>query len=91
MLEFIIQLGRHISYFTSLYPLPLLSTDPDLRPTSSSNTPYSRHSFPSQSRSSTYHVFKLNDGTSRYRHPIICYFCNQSSNISYHCLSPLKE
>ena len=57
-------------YFISLYPLPLLSTDPDFRLTPSSNTPHSRHSLTSQSRSSPYHGFKLNDGTSRYRHPI---------------------
>ena len=78
-------------YFTSLYPLPLLSTDPDFCFTPSSNTPHSHHALTSQSRSSPYHGFKLNDGTSSYRHPIICYFCNQSSDISSHCLPRLKE
>ena len=63
-------------YSTSLYPLPLLSTDPDFRLTPSSNTLYSRYSFPSQSHSSLYHGFRLNDGISRYRHPIIYYSCN---------------
>ena len=78
-------------YSTSLYTLPFLSTDSDFRLTPASNTPYSHYSFPSRSHSSPYHGFKHNDGISRYRHPIICYFCNQSSNISSHCLSLLKE
>ena len=74
-------------YSASLYQFPLLSTSPNFRLTPSSNTPYSHFSFPSQSHSSPYLDFNLNDDTSRHRRPIICYSCNQPGHISSRCSS----
>ena len=79
------------SYSTSSYPVPLLSTGPHFRLTSSSNTPRSHYSFSSQSRSSNYHGSNLNNRPFHHRRPIICYSCNQPGHISPHCPSHPKE
>ena len=78
-------------YSTSSYPVPLLSTGPHFRLTSSSNTPRSRYSFSSQSRSSNYHGSNLNHRPFHHRRPIICYSCNQPGHISPHCPPRPKE